>query len=468
MFVGGLVPAPHQEHWIECGQALAEHRLRNPEVVCSKCKPVWACSVEHSTEFLLIIAPPGSAKTTIFGILYTAWRIGLNSERHYGVFSYADQVAWDRSRAVRDLIERDRAYRITFPNVLPDRKHWGVQGFRVMRNTKADPHPTLRAGGATSSVVAYRLNGGVFDDPHDPKNSSTPLQLDKVWTNWEDAISTRLTADAWWVGIGTRWGDQDWLGHCQKQKKWHVVHVKAMKGNGDSYWPEHYPREFLLKKKEESPALFALQYQGDTRGGAAQIIRFLRCWDTDGALKSLTPHDIFLQMDLVTALALDTALKDQAQNDYTVGYVGGMDKYGRILILDRIKGRFTLPELMDLVNDKFQEWDLSAVWVEDAPQGTPAVQMLMEQMPHIPSEAVPIPRGGKLARRHALSPFLHGGHVLFPKAEAWFPDSEYELTNQNTGHDDDPDALWILVSKLTQFHHPSYTSERPNISIEMG
>ncbi len=437
-FVLDITPAKHQKRWVEELQKIGD----NP-----------------NGQKVVIIAPPGSGKTQLVGVGFTAWMLGRYPDRHLGLLSYADTVAWSRSFAIRNLIEHSLPYRITFPEVEPDKKRWGAAEFQLKRDNLKDPHPSLRAGGTTSAVVAYRLNGLVVDDAHDPKNSATTHMLDKVWKNYEDAISTRLTSDAWEVDIGTRWNEADFLGKRLKMKGIEKIHIKALVGE-KSYWEGAYPTPFLLNKEFEAPAMFALQYQGDTTGGSTQIINSLSTY-------SEPPYDINRMYDLVIASGWDTAFKEKEQNDFSVGYIGGMDKYGRIYILDRIKGRWGLPELLDKIIQSNRVWPQFTVWIEDAASGTPAVQTLMSQslLPVVPVPA----RGGKMSRAHSLAPFLHGGHVLFPKNADWFADCEYQLTHYpNIPHVDDIDALFTLVDNLTKMRHPSSILNRPRPRIIMG
>lgn len=444
-FVGGISPARHQRKLIKKLQEVGDHPKAGKK--------------------LLIVMPPGAGKSTII-ILFLAWIIGRYPDEHYGLFSYADQVGWERSRAIRDVIEHSKPYKLTFPEIQPNRTSWGVESFQVKRNKVGDPHPTLRAGGTSSAVVAYRINGLVIDDAHDPKNSNTTTLRDKVFKNYEDAITTRLTTGAFQVIIGTRWADKDLIGRLleRKRSQWDLLHIPALyKSNGlvTSYWPEHYPYEELDTKRYESPALFQLQYMGDTTGGETGIIRRLQTYEEDPIL-------LADRLELVCASGWDTALKDRESNDFTVGYVGGLSRDGRVYILDRYKGRPSLPDLMEDLNDLHSVYKMYMCWFEDTANGTPATQMLRAQMPHIPTETIRPTQGGKNPRAHALAPFLHGGHVLFPAHADWFPDAKYNLTYfPYTDHDDDVDALYILVANLTSIRHPLSTIERPRAAIRM-
>lgn len=423
----------------------------------------WIGDNPKSAAKLLVVMPPGGGKSTLL-TAFVAWMIGRYPEEHYGLFSYADPVGWDRSGAVKEVIEHSRAYHITFPTVVPG-NHWGTSSLTVARDRLGDIHPTLRAGGMNSSIVSYRLNGLVIDDPHDPKNVTSVRQRQKVIKNYDDAVKTRMLNGAWQIVISTRWADGDFVGVLLKRRGWKLIHIKALvkkSGKVDSYWPSEYPLPMLEAIRYETPALFAVQYMGDTTGAETSIIRKLHTYEED-------PHLLADRLELMCCAGWDTAMKDKEQNDFFVCYIAGLDKYGRVYILDRFKGRIGLPEMMDIVNEQHEEWKLWYVWIEDTASGTPAVQMLLANMPHIRALPVPATSGGKTPRVHSLAPLIHGGHVLFPHNAEWFQDCEYELTHYGfTDHDDDTDALYVLLSSLTQIRHPASTWERPNIRITMS
>lgn len=435
-FVGGITPARHQRRWIRALQEVGE-------------RPDGAK--------LIIVAPPGSGKTTIL-VLFAAWMIGRQHTRHLGYISYADRVAWGRAFAIRRVIEESKAYQLVFPEVRPDHQRWGTAEFQVLRPNLADPHPTLRAGGSTSAIVAYRLNGVIIDDPHDPKNSSSTEQREKVWENYAQAIRTRLTADSWQVVIATRWAEQDFVGRLQKQAGWRVIVLRALNSKGESYWPEEYPTADLLQRRYENPTVFATQYMANPAGDGGNIIRQVHYYDEP-------PQEALRRCDLIVASAWDTAFKRGEENDFSVGYVGGLDRYGRIYILDRLKGRWGLPELLEQINESTLKWQQFSIWIEDQASGQSALQVLMAEAPHLPT--VPIKYSSdKVARAHALAPYLHGGHVLFPRGEPWVEDAVHYLTRfPHEDFDDDVDSLFILIDNLRQVVHPK--AIRPRVGTRL-
>ncbi|KKM60086.1 hypothetical protein LCGC14_1545410 [marine sediment metagenome] len=779
-FIAGFDPAPHEDEWIEACQLIGDE--------------------PRAGHKFIVIAPPGSGKTTIM-VLFVAWMIGKYPEDHVGLLSYADKVAWARSSAIRKIITDSKPYHFTFPNIRRDPQNWGSAEFRVKRKNIISPHPTLRAGGTKSAVVAYRLGGLVLDDAIDQKQAANAEQRDKAFTNYENAILTRLIDKAWEFCVGTRWTADDFIGRLIKRKRenWKVIHIPALDRYGKTYWPPDgkgngYSQKFMDDKKFESPELFAIQYMGDTKGGESQIIRKLATYDEvpgkelieekdllvavgidsvagnepvtvrfrgyplvisfdelwemygteitysngrevrgtpdlevlgrrtwtsvefisrhyyQGTMKILSartgrititpnhslidckgrkikpdelafrqnlpappwssvphrnkvrpspykhqlpdklfvgplelawacglfvaegcvvkpsrsrqveisnkniwlllraeqaiahafrvkviltkpdvsgvqklvvnddpageyferfghlangkritddifgaPNDVRLAFfegymagdgtyikktglpnittassilaqqlavmvnelfgyrpkfywrrdkqhiknlafvrtkqdtisniiqdisydgyvyDLTTSahvfraglggiLVSNSAYKEKEKNDFSVCYVGGLDSYGRIWILDRRKGRFSTPQLMDEIYDIQEEWEPFTQWIEDGGGGTPAVQTIQAESPDVPLEAVTPSQGGKRSRVHALSPYIHRGQIIFPKMAAWLEDAKYHLTHfPYTGFDDDPDALWTLVSQLLDVPHPSAYDRR--------
>ena len=452
--IGEIKIGKHQKRWIEVCQEISD----NP----------------FGGEKHVIVAPPGSGKSQLIAVLFLAFMIGRYPEEHFGLIVYADDPAKDRAMGIRNIIEHSGAYHKIFPKVLPDKRQWGTKAFRVQRSRVADFHPTLRAAGATASVVSYRLSGVVIDDPHDPKNSDTPAKREKVYLNWEQAIKTRLLDGAFRLCITTRWADDDFAGTLlRKEKNWNEVITRAITTRGGSYWPERYSIETLRETETENPETFAIQYMGDTTMGDSGMFKKLHTYSGQiiqeiQALKIKTGRlDLFNQtmnyihpekgnLDLLVACGIDTALKDKEKNDFAVIYTGGLDQAGRVWMLDRRKGRWSLPELTAEIEDVYNEFQPYSIWVEDAAAGTPAVQTLKAALPHMPLILQNPSIGGKRSRALSLQPFINNGDIIFPKETDWFADAEYFIMRVGSAaFYDDVDALYMLVKNILTVRHPS-------------
>lgn len=474
----------HERQWFDDLQSLADGTLTyngNP------------------TKKLLIIAPPGAGKSQVM-ILFLSWMIGRNPMKHYGLLSYADAPAWDRGSAVKKLIESDKAYKLVFPEdlewaselgvtpVIPDLSKWSVSNFRLLRERLSDPHPTLRAGGIRSAVISYRFDGLVVDDPIDPKNVTTTKVIEKGFKNYEHAVTTRAVEDHWQITIGTRFAADDHIGRLKKRKNdnWKEVHIKALNTRGESYWPEMYSTKYLHGLKEDSPDMFQLQYMGDVSGGSMNPIRKLITYEgvpefrqvrelnmTRGQQTGVVlTRSLWLAgqpRDLLIGAGVDTAMKDKQESDWNVLYVGGLDKFGVLWVLDRRKGHWSLLELKEQFQEINSLWTPYRFWVEDTAKGTPVLDVLIAEEPFFPIQLEPATQGGKRARAHAISLYLHDGRVRWPAEADWYQDAEYYLTHFGTiSLDDDLDALYQLVFNLQRQKHPAmYSEPRPRQRIVM-
>ena len=453
--VGKIKLGAHQQEWIRVCQEISDNPFGNLGYV--------------------IVAPPGSGKSLIIAVLFSAFMIGRYPNEHFGLISYSNDPAKERAIAVRNIIENSSEYHLIFPDILPDKRSWGTKSFRIQRKSKTDFHPTFRAGGATSSIVSYRLSGVIIDDPHDPKNTTTSEMKEKVYANWSRAIKTRLLDGAFRLCITTRWADDDFAGTLllKEGNDWEEIIVQAITPNGKSYWPEQYSVDFLKDKEAPDPETFAIQYMGDTTKGTSGYFKDLATYPGEivrvesklriqtGRIDHFTTDIRYIhpkegELDLLIGVGIDTALKDKERNDYTVMYVGGLDQYGKLWILHREKGRFMLPEMQEKIIEIYERFHPYSIWIEDAAAGTPAVSELKYKLPHYPLVLQNPTQGGKRSRALSLQPYISSGDVVFPKDTDWYEDAKYWILRYGSAKwDDDLDALFLLVSNLITTTHPA-------------
>ena len=427
--------------------------------------------VSGETLELLLIAPRGAGKSAVF-ILFLAWMIGNNPTKRYGLISYTDKIAWRRSKAIKYIIQFSPVYHLIFPDIKPDFSNWSRESFTVIRPSIANPHPTLIAVGSTGSVVSSRLDGLVYDDPHDEKNSKTPAKRRAVVETYDGTIAPCLMEGAWQVCIATRYADDDLPGKFIV-RGFEVIHQRAITrsytkggdmtkaGQERSYAPKLKSLKTLRIERERNPLVFELQMQGVTTGERISIIKKIHIYQAD----ELPELD-----SLLIAAGTDTNYKDGEANDYTVVYLGGIDKKGNVWILHREKDRWDVDELANLLINLHEEWKYVTNWIEDAGKGTPAVTMVKKRAPYVPCELQTPTRGGKRSRALAIGPHINNGQVKFPANAEWLQDAEYHLTRYGyTTHDDDVDALFMLLTNIFQTIHPSmYGEGRPRCTVSFG
>ena len=417
---------------------------------------------------LLIVAPRGAGKSALL-VLFLAWIIGNNPTKRYGLVCYGDKQAWRRSKAIRNVIQYDRVYRLIFPEIKPDFRNWSRESITVQREDTVDLHPTLTAVGADSGIISSRLDGLVYDDPHDERNSKSATKRRQVVETYDNAIFPCLESGAWTVCIATRFADDD-LSGVFINRGFKTLHQRAItesynartkKRKELSYAPELKTLVALRKMRDRNPLTFALQMQGDTTGGKAAIIKKLHTYQAD-ELPDL--------QELLIQAGTDTNYKDGEANDYCVIYVGGLDKKGNVWMLHREKGRWDVDELAELFVELHRLWRYSNNWIEDTAKGTPAVTVLKKKAAFVPAELQAPSRGGKRSRASSIASYINSGQVRWPSNAEWFKDAEYYLTHYgHTDYDDDLDALFMLLTNLLRCIHPqNYGVGRPRRRVTIG
>ncbi len=446
-FVWAFTPFKHQKVWIKELQAIADGDVKQ----------------------LLLIAPRGAGKSAIL-VLFLAWMIGNNPTKHYGLISYADAVAWKRCRALRKIVEHSPEYHLIFPDIERGDSNWSRESFTVKRPDITDIHPTFMAAGSTAQVISSRLDGLVYDDPHDGKNSKTATKRRAVIETYDQDIKPCLVGGAWTACVATRYADDDLPGKfiLRGFKKLHqkaIVETNDMKRKiyhiEHSYAPKLHTLAELRKDREENPAAFDLQMQGITRGSKASIIK---------KLTHYKPEDLPDLKDLLIGAGTDTNYKDTEAADYTVIYVCGMDVKHNVWVLHREKGRWDVNELADLFINLHTQWGYYNNWIEDTAKGTPAVTVVKKKAPYIPCELQPPSSGGKRSRASAIASYLNSGQVRFPVGIEWIQDAEHYLTGfPHVDHDDDVDALYMVLNNILHTIHPAnYGKGRPEMRVTIG
>ena len=99
-----------------------------------------------------------------------------------------------------------------------------------------------------------------------------------------------------------------------------------------------------------------------------------------------------------------------------------------------------------------------AVLIEDKANGSAVIQTLQKELFCIPVN----PRGGKVARVHAVSPMIEAGHVFVPERGPWVEDYLDQWTAFPTGrHDDMVDSSSQALSWLLNANGAVAEEEEP-------
>ena len=264
--VGDKPPAEHHKQW---------HRY-----LCTG--DSTACLVDIGGPNIDILAPRGSAKSTVLG-LYTAWAIGVHALHKKPLkilyISYTVDVARPKSAAIKRIIEESKTYREIFPMVkiakgINSNEYWSIDWkFAGIKSTGEEEFTVCCAGlkGAVTSKRSHLCFTGCTP-------VLTDVGLVPIQTIYEDPGSYQvLTADP-------RTGETEWSGlsGVSRRLSARLIRVETADGNYIEATEDH---PFVTSNRgvvqagylQEGDQLYSLPGKGVVLPGAVPNLQSLVC-----------------------------------------------------------------------------------------------------------------------------------------------------------------------------------------------
>ncbi len=465
----GLEPARHHNVWLDVVQRILPERKR-----------------------VLIIAPPGSAKTTYAGVVYPAYRIGQDISRHFLYYGSTSSQAEKQSVAVRDLVQ-EQAYTKVFPHVRRSRtKPWSSSMWYLERPQAWDKDPTFWAVGIDGPSLGARADELIFDDICDPENMATSFQRKKVRDKVAAVAFSRqsgVSKEARMLAIMTRWHEDD-IASFFEAEGFYVVWMPALgyweyvNGHepitlsemgdfpqldqleeGEALWPEQYPKSSYDSTRRSSPDIWLLEYQGlAVRAGGNQFKEeAFRWWGTDETHKHLDPYAVRGVFQF-----WDTASKKGDANDFSVCQTWAWANDGYYM-LRCAQFKLEFPELVRAVEDEYRagaelpdadgnliQFLPRQVWIESTGTNNGAAVVDTLKRKRIPcSEDTPAvskeERGGQAVTLLADKPVYHAAAESAYRGTTLRAFLEQHKAFPRSKHDDIVDVTAAALERLTQF-----------------
>ena len=394
---------------------------------------------------LMISMPPRHGKSMLASEFFPAWYLGRNPSHYVIAATYAQELADDFGRKVRDQIAEE-SFQAVFPGCQLKGDSKSSKRFHVTQDQPDDAFSTGLDGAYFAAGIGGPLTGRgahllLIDDPvknREEAESPTIRQRNKDW--YTSTAYTRLMPDGKIVIIQTRWHDDDltgWQLREHSHEGWTVLSLPAIaetdedvlgRKQGEQLW-DQYPLEALerIKRSVGSRDWSALYQQrpAPAEGGIFKSHWFARY---------TKPQDVY---DLIVQ-SWDTASKAGQLNDPSCCTTWGIRKDGFDL-LQVIVRRLEYPDLKALVVKQAADWQPNAILVEDKSSGQALLQDLRRET-QLPLIAIN-PEKDKITRASAESATVEAGKVALPTQAPWLTDYEMEmLTFPNAPHDDQVDS----------------------------
>lgn len=423
-------------------------RTRFSEYLARTVQEFLETDTGHAYDILLIETPPQHGKSTTVTETLPSWYLGRWPDRRVIVAGYSDDFA-------ERFCRRNREKLLAFGQDL-----FGVTMGKVNRATEfelAGCCGRMISRGILSGITGNPAELLIVDDPIKTRQEAdSEVIRDRVWEEWQNSLKSRFAAGAKVIVIMTPWHEDDLAARIlQKEVHVQLVRLPVEAEAGDPLGrPPGAPLCPELGKGESWLRDFKQSYLDDPKGGARAWAALYQCSPRveGGNLvrrqwwKRYDPRALPSMGTVV--LSVDAAFKGGEDNDFvavTVWGKRGNDYY----LLDCLNRHLDFPGTLQAIRAMNRLYPQArAVLIEDKANGPAVIQALQKELFCIPVN----PKGGKVARVHAVSPAIEAGHVFLPEKGAWVEEFLDQWTAFPAGrHDDMVDSSsqalsWLLTA----------------------
>lgn len=230
---------------------------------------------DPSKKEVLIIAPPGSAKSTYTSQIFPPWYIGNNPEHASILLSSSSSQSIKFSTDIRSVVVSNEKYQEVFPEIEIDPLKGESREQIYVKRQRQYPHANLYAAGMKSSkVLGSRANLIVVDDPTTEILARSELELANQKDWFENTLMTRLIPETGRIiVILTRWHNNDLASMLMNKLNFEVVHMPAL-GDEDGSYVDLMPKLITPENlaKITNPEDVSLNYEDPMTGLAPELV----------------------------------------------------------------------------------------------------------------------------------------------------------------------------------------------------
>jgi predicted phage terminase large subunit-like protein len=258
---------------------------------------------QGGTRQLMLLMPPGSAKSTYASLLFPVWWMACRPGSSVILASHTASLAAHFGRGVRALMN----------------EHQARLQLEIRDDSRAAGRFATRQGGeffavgVNGAVTGRRADLALLDDPIASfLDAESLVARDRLWNWYRAEFITRLKPQAAVVVAMTRWHRDDLAGRLLQQGTWTTLQLPALaevddpmqRAPGAALWPEWEGRDALLAKQALlGDRSFAALFQQAPEAEAGKLFELgklvfcdetpdgqtVRAWDLAGTAN--TSHD---------------------------------------------------------------------------------------------------------------------------------------------------------------------------------
>ena len=403
-------------------------------------------------ERLMVLMPPGSAKSTYASVLFPPWYMGRNPTSSVLGVSNTTELAERFSRRARNLVA-GRAFRTVFGTGISD-------DTQAAGNWETEAGGEFFAAGVGSAIAGRRADLGLIDDPIKSREEADSERVrQKQWDWYLNDFTTRLKPGARQIVIQTRWHEDDLGGRILEREanRWKVIKLPMVaqatsddplgRAPGERLWPEWFTEDMISQARLDVRGWNAL-YQQDPA-------------PEDGDYFQREDFNDYAQLpDKVHYYGASDYAVTEGGGDYTEHGIFGLDFNGDLYAVDWWRGQTAsdvwIERQLDLVGH-YQP----LIWFGESGPIRKAIEPFLrkrmeERQTRCRLEWLPS-IGDKVVRARAIQSRCAMGKVFLPKSSSWKADLMSQLMRFPAGkYDDGVDVLSLIGRGLEFAKTPVY------------
>ena len=400
---------------------------------------------------LAIFMPPRHGKSQLTSQFFPAWYLGRNPSKFVIATTYAQDLADDFGRSVRNQIQ-DEDYNRIFNDCTLSKDSSSVRRFHT---TGSGVYYAVGAGGAITGRGAHLL---LIADPIKGREDADSDAMRSNLIDWYRSTAySRLMPGGSIILIQTRWHEDDlagWILRETSHEPWEVIELPAVldekaskilkRPKGQALWPEAYDKKRLeeIKKTAGSREWNSLYMQ---RPSAEEGNILKRYWWKEWKEDNPPECNYILQ-------SWDTAYTVKSTSDYSAVTTWGIFENNGIqnaILLSARRERWEFPELKSEAINLYNEFKPDVVLIEAKASGWSLIQEL--QRAGIPITPFNPKKADKKTRAHSVTPLFESGRVWYPSSKYWAEDVINQCAQfPSSNYDDLVDSTTQALMRLRQ------------------
>ncbi len=393
------------------------------------------------TPRLMVLMPPGSAKSTYASVLFPPWFMGRNPQSGVLGVSNTTDLAERFSRRVRNIVALRE-----FSNVFSAN---GVsEDSAAAGNWETLLGGEFFAAGMGSAIAGRRADLGLIDDPIKTRQEAdSDRNRQTQWDWYINDFLTRLKPDARQILIQTRWHEDDLGGRILEREanRWRVVKLPMLAVAGDPLgralgarlWPEWFTQEMVDVARMDTRAWNAL-YQQEPVPDDGEYFKKENFSEYDTATESLRIY-----------AASDYAVTE-GDGDFTEHGIFGVDISGNLYVLDWWRGQASSDVWIEKQCELIRKWK-PLVWFGEAGPIRRAIEpflhkRMVERAAMCRIEWLPS-INDKVVRARAIQALAAVKGIFWPKHAPWKPEVIKQLLQFPAGKYDDAVDVFSLIGR---------------------